>query len=879
MLPLLLPLLWAGSLAEDKGYQLTVQESVTVQEGLCVFVPCTVIYPWENWRDSTPFHGYWFREGANVHQDAPVATNNPGRKVQEETQSRFHLLGDPQNSNCSLDIRDAKRTDDGKYFFRMGGRKLSWSYTSNLLSVHVTALTHRPHIHIPGTLESGHPRNLTCSVPWACERGIRPIFSWTSAALISLGSRTHFSSVITLTPRPQDHGTNLTCQVKFPAAGVTVERTVQLNVTYSAQNLTITVFQGNGTVPTGKSGPRAEVVLVAIGEVAVKTLLLLLCLIVLIVRYHRRNRTTSTGGTEDANAIPERILHFAGPTPEGLDETVTLQIKAAGAQKSSVSEMLPLLLPLLWAGSLAQDKGYRLTVQESVTVQEGLCAFVPCNVTYPQDNAMNSTPVQGSWFREGANTDQDAAVATNKPGRKVQEETQGRFYLLGNPRTSNCSLDIRDARRSDDGKYVFRVERGQDRSWSWSYKSNLLSVHVTALTHTPHIDIPSTLESGLPRNLTCSVPWACKRGTPPIFSWTSAALISLGPRTHFSSVITLTPRPQDHGTNLTCQVKFPAAGVTVETTIQLNVTCAPQNPNIGVCLRDGSEMKFLRNGSLLPVLKGDSLRLVCVVDSNPPAKLSWAKGSQTLSPSQPSDPGVLELPRVELEHEGEFTCRAQHPQGSLSISLHLSVHYPPQLLGPSCSWEEEGLHCSCSSRAQPAPSVHWQLGERLLEGNLSNASFKVTFSSEGPWANSSLSLREQLCSSLGLRCEAENVHGKQTVNFLLLPGRPGPMTCMVQGAVGGAGVTALLTLCLIFFVVKSYRKKLTEKAESQAGISQGHLNASSDSPSDHQPPTVATSASEDEKELHYASLSFHHLKPHNLQDRETTEYSKIKIRK
>uniref|UniRef100_A0A8C4PKP8 Ig-like domain-containing protein n=1 Tax=Equus asinus asinus TaxID=83772 RepID=A0A8C4PKP8_EQUAS len=74
-------------------------------------------------------------------------------------------------------------------------------------------------------------------------------------------------------------------------------------------------------------------------------------------------------------------------------------------------------------------------------------------------------------------------------------------------------------------------------------------------------------------HLTCSVPWACERGTPPILSWTSAALTSLGPRTHLSSVLTLTPRPHDLGTNLTCQVQFPAAGVTVERTIQLNVTC------------------------------------------------------------------------------------------------------------------------------------------------------------------------------------------------------------------------------------------------------------------------------------------------------------------
>ncbi|XP_027632255.1 sialic acid-binding Ig-like lectin 16 [Tupaia chinensis] len=65
-----------------------------------------------------------------------------------------------------------------------------------------------------------------------------------------------------------------------------------------------------------------------------------------------------------------------------------------------------------------------------------------------------------------------------------------------------------------------------------------------------------------------------------------------------------------------------------------------------------------------------------VARSNPPASLSWARGNQTLGPSQPGGPGVLELPRIQREHEGGLTCQARNPWGSQQVSLRLQVHYP-----------------------------------------------------------------------------------------------------------------------------------------------------------------------------------------------------------
>ncbi|KAF6078153.1 hypothetical protein HJG60_009057 [Phyllostomus discolor] len=531
--------------------------------------------------------------------------------------------------------------------------------------------------------------------------------------------------------------------------------------------------------------------------------------------------------------------------------------------------MLPLLLlPLLWGGSLQQQQpGHGIQMQESVSVQEGGCTNVPCSFPSAWTSLYPSVNIYIYWYHSGHYPQNRELVATNARNTPVNGETQSRFFLM-DPSANNCSLSIRGARKSDAGIYVLQVYYHLNY-----YQEKKLTLQVTDLTQKPDIHIRGPLQSGHPTQLSCSLPGFCEGGSPLTFSWVGRALGSLNPKTLHSSVLTFTPKPWDHRTTVTCLVTLAGSRVTTQETIRLNV----------------SSLKILQTTSL-PILEGEALRLLCVADSNPPAQLSWFRGSPALNTTPISSTAILELPPVGTGEEGQFTCQAQHPLGSRSISLSLSVVYAPQLLGPSCSWEDQSLNCSCSSRAHPAPSLRWRLGEGLLEGNLSNTSYTVTSSFAGPWANSSLSLSARLSPGSRLSCEAENVHGAQSASvLLLLPGQAVRECRVLPVALGGAGAMVLLFLCLcpiLFCIVKAHRKqtargrKVTNEDPVRGMVTwHSQQNPQPDRPPDQLSPMEDASPSGEEQDTQYANFTFHGRKLCEAQDKEATStcmYSEIK---
>lgn len=106
-----------------------------------------------------------------------------------------------------------------------------------------------------------------------------------------------------------------------------------------------------------------------------------------------------------------------------------------------------------------------------------------------------------------------------------------------------------------------------------------------ALTQKPDVFVPETLEPGRQATLICVFNWAFEECPAPALSWTGVAVTPQGPgpKSSYFSVLSLTPRPHDHGTHLTCRADFSREGVSAETTVQLNVTCESGGQGIRVC--------------------------------------------------------------------------------------------------------------------------------------------------------------------------------------------------------------------------------------------------------------------------------------------------------
>ncbi|XP_073457970.1 sialic acid-binding Ig-like lectin 12 isoform X1 [Aquarana catesbeiana] len=194
-------LLWKGVIyGHHPGYSIQTNNSVTVQEGLCVTIPCT------------------FTAG-----------------------------------DCTLNITDARKGDAGSYYFRFEeneSSQIKYNYMEKTtVKLTVIDLKDNPQIITNRELIAGEEANLTCIPPGNCNRASSNV-QWMKS---DHNGTWNNASFVKFTPSKSDHQTNVTCRVTFQNGTKVFSKRRKLNVRYppsvtvkTAENKTMHRYENVG---------------------------------------------------------------------------------------------------------------------------------------------------------------------------------------------------------------------------------------------------------------------------------------------------------------------------------------------------------------------------------------------------------------------------------------------------------------------------------------------------------------------------------------------------------------------------------------------------------------------------------------------------------
>ncbi|XP_053462112.1 sialic acid-binding Ig-like lectin 10 [Nycticebus coucang] len=203
-------------------------KKMPVEEGPCSTIPCIFEFPEES--PSNPMiMGYWLSENSS----SPAAPNKPNATMDDNAMDRLHILEKSKDPDCTLMIHDILKGDGMTYLLYADlGEQKHASPTENI-KLSVSDLTQKSKLHILEILAAGKPVTLNCTIKGTCRETKSLFLSWRRPTLSSTPgvSSSSPTSVLHLTPKPEDHGTTLRCHLHFTLANLSRSGMAKLQAT------------------------------------------------------------------------------------------------------------------------------------------------------------------------------------------------------------------------------------------------------------------------------------------------------------------------------------------------------------------------------------------------------------------------------------------------------------------------------------------------------------------------------------------------------------------------------------------------------------------------------------------------------------------------
>ncbi|XP_034553711.1 sialic acid-binding Ig-like lectin 5 [Notolabrus celidotus] len=362
-------------------------------------------------------------------------------------------------------------------------------------------------------------------------------------------------------------------------------------------------------------------------------------------------------------------------------------------------------------------RNYCTTLSEGeITAEAGLCVVIPCSFTTDSD----FTATKIIWYKcERPKTKcdpSDVIFSSTEPNNGFKSGFEGRVSLLeSDVRKKNCSIIIKDLRKSDSGSYQLRVESTTKNGFTFDRKAN---ISVKDLTQKPTVTIPSLTE-GQKTTLSCTAPGLCSGSVPEItWMWREGendshitgniSAVKTDNLRH-SSTLTLTPSAKRHGTEIICKVNFKNS-ISTEKTETLKVTYVKDPVITGESV----------------VQEGGALNLNCSVDSFPPSVVTWTKLSSNKTLNTETGTAELIISNMTAEDFGKYICTATQQITNLTPHTEVNAAMKPMILNSSaCEVQSEVLTCVCISQAFPLPTIEWPLLENHTQYSFTSVSKKT----------------------------------------------------------------------------------------------------------------------------------------------------------
>ncbi|XP_045568583.1 sialoadhesin isoform X5 [Salmo salar] len=270
-------------------------------------------------------------------------------------------------------------------------------------------------------------------------------------------------------------------------------------------------------------------------------------------------------------------------------------------------------------------------------------------------------------------------------------------------------------------------------------------------------------------------------------------------------------------------------------TINMDVKYGPKNTSVSVSPSGG-------------IVEDSSVTLTCSSDANPPVdKYTWyKKNGASLTGSEKT----YNFTTISSEDSGEYYCEAENKYGRLnSSSVSVDVQYGPKNTSVSVSpsgeiVEGSSVTLTCSSDANPPVDKYTWYKKNVTSPKASGQSYIIT---------------NIISEDRGeYYCEAQNGRGSMNSTSLMII-VAGKQTSVMTAAVGIIVVVLVLILCLSVFMW--FRKKASTSpsdTRDTADDGQGDSSPVYDNISSMaMTPTAAqTAATDDQDDVHYASVHF-----------------------